>query len=327
MIWQYILIFIISALALFYSSSRIVAILMAMAKYLGLREFVLGFFIMAFASSLPNLMIGLNSAFQKIPQLSFGDIIGGNVVDLTLVLALAVFFSRNAVPAHSKMVQKSAIFCAVIAVLPIILIYDGVLSREDGMILILSFFVYALWLFAKKERFSKEYKITGKEKKSLNVFTFFTSVFKFVFFLIILFLATEGIIFSVKEFSVLLSVSIPVIGLLVVGLANSMPEAYFSIISARRGQNWMILGNLMGSVIVCATLILGIVALIYPIKIDNFSVFALARVFLIIAAILFYIFVKTGQKITKLEALFLLLVYFLFLASEIKLIDFSGFFV
>jgi len=60
-----------------------------------------------------------------------------------------------------------------------------------------------------------------------------------------------------------------------------------------------------------------VTALIFPIKIIDFSLFAIARIFLIISAVFFFFFVRTGQKITKKEALVLLLIYFLFLAIEI----------
>ncbi len=101
------------------------------------------------------------------------------------------------------------------------------------------------------------------------------------------------------------------------GLGNALPETYFAVISAKKGQTWMILGNLMGSVIVPATLVLGIVALICPIEIIDFSPFAIARFFLIISALFFLFFVRTGRKITRKEALFLLLIYIVFVATEI----------
>ncbi|GAI11291.1 unnamed protein product [marine sediment metagenome] len=79
----------------------------------------------------------------------------------------------------------------------------------------------------------------------------------------------------------------------------------------------MILGNLMGSIMVPATLVLGIVALICPIEIVDFSPFAIGRLFLVISAIFFLWVVRSGQKITKKEALFLLGIYVLFVIVEI----------
>jgi cation:H+ antiporter len=103
----------------------------------------------------------------------------------------------------------------------------------------------------------------------------------------------------------------------VVGLGNCFPEIYFTIISAKKHQNWMILGDIMGSVIVCATLVLGVIALISPFKITDFSPFAIARIFTIVAAFFFLIVIKTGKRITKKEGLFLLSLYIAFLLSEI----------
>ena len=71
----------------------------------------------------------------------------------------------------------------------------------------------------------------------------------------------------------------------------------------------MVLGDLMGSVIICTTLVLGLIALILPFNIPDVSPFLMARVFLIIAALLSLLFIKTGRKITKKEALLLLFVY------------------
>ena len=73
----------------------------------------------------------------------------------------------------------------------------------------------------------------------------------------------------------------------------------------------------MGSIIVCSTLILGIVALISPIEISDFSPFAIGRIFLIISALFFFVAVKTDRKITKKEGLFLLVIYLLFVLTEL----------
>ena len=122
---------------------------------------------------------------------------------------------------------------------------------------------------------------------------------------------------SAQAFAGFLGVALPVIGILIVGLGNALPETYFAIASARKHQTWLILGNLMGSVIVCSTLVLGIVVLIHPIENIDISPFAIARAFSVIAAIFFFLAVKTDRKITKKEALFLLFIYIAFFIAEI----------
>jgi len=305
-----------------------------MARYLALREFVLAFFVMAFAGTLPNLFVGINSALHGIPQLSFGEIVGGNVIDLTLAVGLAILIGNTAIQTRSKMVQTSTLFTAVIAILPLVLILDGSLGRGDGLILLLAFALYIFWLFSKEERFRKVYKgnknehghglgLIGflrnrKEPKSIRRFkVFLKDLGNIIVSLVLLLAASWGVVQSAQVFSDLLSISLPIVGILIVGLGNALPEAYFAIISARKRQTWLILGNLMGSVIVSATLVLGIVVLISPIRNIDFSPFAIARIFLIISAVFFLIVVRTDQKITKKEAVLLIGIYILFLLAEI----------
>lgn len=309
-------VFILAIFILSWLSSRLVATLVNVAKYLHWREFIIAFFVMAFAASLPNLFIDVNAALHGFPQLAFGDVVGGNLVDLTLVLAIAVLFGSKVLPAESEMVQKSAVFTSLIAVLPIVLIWDSKLDRTDGLILLAAFFLYAWWLFSKEDRFKKVYR--GRPKStSKSYFTFLLDVTKIVVFLVLLLVTSFFVINSAQFFSVKLGISLSLVGILIVGLGNSFPEAYFSIISARKGENWLILGDLMGSVIVCATLVLGIVALITPFEIKDMSPFLITRIFTVIASLLFLVFIRTGRKFTKKEGLLFLCIYILFLMVEI----------
>ena len=309
----YILIFLISCFFLTISSKWVVSSLSQMAKYLGWKEFVVAFFIMAFASSAPNLFVGIISAFKGIPQLSFGDVMGGNLVDLTLVAALAVFLAKKGIEAESRTVQTTAVFVVIFASLPLLLIADGVLGRIDGVVLILCYVFYSVWVFGKKERFKKVYD----GSRGIDLACFMKSLGLVVLGSVVLFFSAQGIISSASYFAQFFSFPIGLIGILIVGLGNSLPETFFSLVSVKRGQTWMILGNLMGGVINTATMVLGIVALIHPIEITDFSPYAIARFFLIIAAFLFFFCIRTGEKITKREAIYLLSIYILFLLAEV----------
>ncbi len=317
MTWYFIvIIFIFSCFVLSWLSSRLVKSLVSIAKYLHWREFIIAFFVMAFAASLPDLFVDVNAVFHGIPQLAFGDIIGGNLVDLTLVLAIAVFFSKKGLSAESQMVQQSAIFTTVIAVLPLLLVLDGNLSRVDGVILILAFLLYSWWLFSKKERFTKIYK--NKKEPAVTGFKhFLVNMGKVWVLLLLLLAASQAVVASAQFFSAKLGISLALVGILIVGLGNCFPETYFSVISARKEENWLVLGDLMGSVIISATLVLGVIGLFAPFEIKDFSPFLIARIFLIIAAILSLAFIKTGKKITKKEGLALLFIYIVFLLVEI----------
>jgi len=311
----HILIFVGSCLLLFWSGKLLIGALVRIARFLEWREFVVAFIIIAIAASIPNLFVGITSALYGIPELSFGDIVGGNLVDLTLAVALAAFFAGG-LQAGSRMVQTSAVLTMIIAILPLLLVLDGVLGRGDGLILILTFFLYIFWLFSKKERFSKLYD--GKELSIIKEFKIFIKdLFRLVLGIVILLVAAQGMVKSASFFSEALNLPLALVGILIIGLGNAIPETYFAIIAARKAKNWMILGDIMGSVISAATLVLGIVALISPIVIVDFSPFAIARFFLIISAIFFLFFVRTDKRLTKKEALFLLSLYITFVVVEV----------
>ncbi len=315
MLW-YFIIFISACFLLAWLSSRLVNSLVQVAKYLRWREFIIAFFVMAFAASLPNLFVDLNAALHHLPELAFGDIIGGNLVDLTLVLAIAVFFSKKGLSSKSDVVQKSASVTAIAAVLPLLLIVDNKLDRIDGVILMLAFVFYSLWLFSKKERFKKVYK-NHTAPATIEFKSFFGHIVKIIIFLILLFFASGMVVGSAQFFSYNLGISIGLVGILIVGLGNCFPELYFSVISAREEENWLVLGDLMGSVIIASTLVLGIIAFVSPFEVKNFSPFLIARIFLIVVATVSLVFIKSGKKVTKREAAILLFVYIAFLLAEV----------
>ena len=315
MLWFYLLLFIACCAIFYFVGELVVSGLMRMAKFLGWREFVVAFIVIAFASSLPNLFVGISSALQKIPELSFGDVAGNNLVALTIAVALATFFAKGGIPANSRAIQTTAIFTMVSAVLPLILVLDNNLSRIDGLILIGFFIFYLIWLFSKKERFTKVYN--GHKVHPFKDFkNFLKDLLKVFLGIIFLIISSQGIVKSAQFFASTFSMSLISIGILVTGAGSALPEIYFAVASAKKGETWLILGDLMGAVIIPSTLVLGIVALICPFQISDFSPFLVARVFLVISALLFYFSVRSGHRISKKEAFILLLIYVAFLIVE-----------
>ncbi|MDO8601133.1 MAG: sodium:calcium antiporter [bacterium] len=314
MLWLYILVFIVSCFLLIIAGKWLVDALSRIAMILKLKEFVVAFFIMAIGTTIPNLMVGVVSALSGVPELSFGDVVGSNIFDLAVVMGLAALISKSGLSSNSRTVQGSSVFSIIIAVLPLILVFDGNLSRIDGVLLLLGFVVYSIWLFGKKERFTKTYE--GSPKK-IN-FKLLLEDMGIIFGGILLLLAGGwGVVKSATFFAQDLNLPLGLIGMFVVAIGTCLPETFFCLHAARKSQDWLILGNLMGNVVITATLVLGIVVLIHPINIENISSFAVARFFLLAAAILFFIFIKTSQKITKKEGLLLVSLYFVFIITEI----------
>ena len=318
----YIAIFLISCTVLHFASQILIKNLMDIGRILEWKEFVVSFFIMAFAGSLPNLFLAIVSILNKTPEISLGDVVGGNVIDLTLAIGLAAIIAPKGIVAKSRTVQTSSIFTLIAAIAPLLLLIDGSLSRGDGLIMLVIFFAYIYWLFSKEERFKKIYDDNGEEQKDKltikNDWKIFLKKIGFILLgLILLLSAAEGIIQSSLFFSQKLGTSIALISILIIGLGNALPETYFAISSAKKDETWLILGDLMGAVVIPSSLVLGIVGLASPFFIDDFSPFAISRLFLIISSVFFFIFVRTNQKVTKREGIILLSFYVFFVITQL----------
>ncbi len=313
-----ITVFIASCVLLYFSGEIVVSNLVRLSKYLGVKEFIIAFFVMAFASSLPNIILGIKSAIDGVPELSLGDIFGNNLVTLTLALSLGILISKNKeIPIESRTIKSTLKFAVTSTLLPLLLLIDGTLSRIDGILLISFFLFYVFWVFSKKERFSKVY--AGEAYSDNQYINEFSSTLRSLLFIIfgigLIFVAAQGIIFSAKFFAIASGMSIIVIGLLITGLGNALPEIYFSVTSAKKDEKFIILGSLMGSVIFTTSLVLGIVCFIEPIKLLSTKIFFINRIFILITILLFYLFSKTSNKIVRREAYILFLLYFLFILS------------
>ena len=311
-----ILLLLASGAILFWSANQIVKGVIYTARYLKWSEFVIAFFIMALAGALPNIFIGLSSVAHGIPELSFGDVVGSSVVDLTLIVAIAVFIGGG-LSAKGKTVQTSSVFAVFIAILPLLLILDGTLGRGDGIALIIVFFAYAAWLLTKRKAFSATFNNQEEEHPAVQFRTFFLSLTRMFIGMVFLLVAAEGMVRSMTFFASALHLPIILLGILISGLGTSLPEAYFAFTAARKGKGNIIMGDLMGSVIVASSLVLGIVAILQPIVIEDFSPFAIARFFVLFAALFFLLFVRTERRVTKKEGLFLLGIYIAFVVAEI----------
>ncbi|MCH7552324.1 sodium:calcium antiporter [Patescibacteria group bacterium] len=311
----HVLLVIFSGFIMFRAANWLVQGIVKVAQYLRWSEFVVAFFIMAIGGSLPNLFVGLSSVAHGIPELSFGDVVGNSVIALTLVAALAVFVGSDLL-AEGKLIQTSAFLTISIALLPLLLILDGELGRGDGIALIIIFFGYAAWMFSKRKYYPQT--LDENEKPPLKRFrSFLIGLLQILIGGALLLVAAEGVVRSASFFAQEFSLPIAIIGLLGLGFMSALPELYFAVAAAKKGKSWIILGQLTGSVIILSTLILGIVAILQPIVITDFTPFAFARFFLILAALFFLIFIRTGRRITKKEALVLVGIYLAFVAVEL----------
>lgn len=315
MFYLYILIFILSCLLLARSGTWVVSSLTRIAKSLGWREFIVSFILMAFITSLPEFFVGISSAFHFKPELSFGNIIGSNIINLTLAVAIVVLLAKG-LKCETALIQRSSIYTAIIAFLPILLMLDGKISRIDGLFLVFVLIFYFKYLFHEQKRFSKVLP-NGFRRDWTELKLFLKDLGIFFGGIFLLLLSAEGIVWSVSFLAISLGLSLTAIGILIVALGTNLPEIVFGVKAIAMERKDMVLGALMGSVVANSTLVLGSTVLIHPLEIVKFSPYIVGILFTIVTCLFFAIFSRTGRKITRKEAIVLLVIYILFVIFQL----------
>lgn len=272
-------------------------------------------FLIGFAVALPEIFVALFSAFFNIQALSFGNIIGANIADLTLVLGLSAFFSSG-IYIDNLISKKNFWVTVLLALLPIIVSLDGIINRFDAILLLLIFCLYA-WVVALDFKFI--IKIIGAIP--FSVFHLKDAVKSFkesvAGHLLLVFSAISLVVTSVN-LSEYFSINPIYFGLIFLGLATTLPEILFNAEANILRRPSLVLGIVLGSVAVNSTAVLGLLALVSPVKVsvDPISLF-LHGLFIFMAFLLFKTFAYTGRKISREEGIILVLLYILFFISQL----------
>ncbi len=275
------------------------------AQALRLSRYTVGVILIAILSVMPETLVSVSSALQGQPMLGFSTLIGSNIADITLILGIVSLFAHKKMVVD-KTVLNSSVFYLLLICIPVALAFDGNLSRIDGLILVSAggAFMYAMALREKK--------------KVLQAHASF-SVRRFASLVLNIALLLLGSHFTVKyalNFAEYLSIDPIVIGMFVLGLGTTLPELMFSVQAARKGQNNLAFGDIIGTVVLDATLIIGLVTLVSPFSVPLEFLFVIG-IFMIISAIICFLFLNTRQTLTKIEGMFLILLYIAFICFEL----------
>lgn len=307
----YFLVFIGCLLIIIKSGTLLVKSLVDISRFLGFSEYIVAFILMAFATSIPELFIGITSALKAVPSISFGNILGANVLNLTLALGLVIIVAGE-INIKDQIVKRDAWFIFFLSLTPVILVLDGVLSRTDGLILILLFAWYIKHLTAQRNQFSEKMNLMSynwsSAKKIIKSFIFF------ILGLVLLLIAAWGVVWSSSLIATQIGFSLTLIGLILVSFGTTMPELSFGIRSALLQHKEMAVGNFIGSIIFNSLVILGLVALIHPFSVD-LQIAIIGILFLSLLLIILNVFIATKDKLSYREGVVLLLLYLLFLIA------------
>ncbi len=300
--------------------------LVSIAHFLNVSEFTLAFILMSFVTTLPEFAIGINSAFAGEPLISLGNIFGANILNLSLVLGLVALISKSTLvinrssPSH----HNKAWITFFIGISPVILLLDLELSRLDGFILIIIFFLYLARLFHLKEIFEhrKSFWVSfmhyfENRSNRLSIKYFFKNLLIFIVSIGVILVSAFFVVDSAEIISLRIGISELLIGVFVIAFGTTLPELSFGIRASLGKHGGLSLGNLFGATAFNSTWILGLVALISPIKIIEPTSFWVSAIAMVLILFLANFFLRTRDRISRCEGAALVGVYGLFVVAQI----------
>lgn len=260
----------------------------------------------AFATSSPELTVSINAALSGTPQIALGDSLGSNVVNVALILALALLIVPITAPRDT--LRRDFPIALIVPIVTGALLVDGVLSRIDGLLLLV---LFTAWLAAavheaRRQR-SAAPQVLG-EPKPLR------AVLESAAGLALLIVAGRLIVSGATGIADAYGIDPFLIGATIVALGTSVPELATAIISGLKGHEEVGLGTILGSNIFNGLLIVGLTASITSIEIRLQEV-GLALAFGLVAVAL--TFPQTTGVISRWRGLVLLAVYVIYLVSLI----------
>lgn len=305
------------AIILALSTSLALRAMKQLARATGLQRYALANLVLAMGTSFPELIVAIQSALAKEPSLSLGNILGSNIADLSVVIGGATLIGGSL--AISKNVINSDIYYTfLIAAAPLLLLIDGQLNRLDGLLLLLLFaFWQTIALGKRKERQTigilkriKENLFNHRAKLSLLIA-------KLVIGLTGLLIAAHQLVGLAHSLAIQFKISPLIVGIFIIGLGSSLPELAVEARAISKKETAVALGDLLGSVVVNSSLILGLTALIYPINLVQPRLYFFTTIFFLIIFSFFYLFVRTKAKLERWEGAILLMLYFILVAIEL----------
>ncbi len=228
---------------------------------LNIPKIVIGMTVVSFATSAPELIVSINAALDGFPDLALGNVVGSNIANLGLVLAITVLLSPISVKRSFYTTDWPVMMLASLLFFGFIY-FDSILEQYEGIIMVVCLFLFLVYLL----RFQKP-AVDAEE----DVVTIALPIYKTVLFLglggIALWGGSELLINGAVGMATVFGVSERVIAITVVSVGTSIPELAASIIAVIKKEKAISLGNLIGSNIFNLLAVLGITAIITPVKV------------------------------------------------------------
>jgi cation:H+ antiporter len=323
MMYQDFVFFIIFIVGLIFFSEIAIKKAVKISDYLGTSHFTIGFILVAVCTSLPELFVSVTSALAGQGGIAIGNVVGSNIADLGLVLGAAAMIAG--IQLQRKEMLENAEVLFIITFIPLYFLIRDTIAMPFGILLLFAFVVYLVFL-KKREGAVATHSAFDPETHKFKEVKFAIPKRDLVWALIVFVIAITGVILCAhylieSSVNIMNALFLPpaFVGATILALGTSLPELVVAVKAVRQGYVSLAFGSVIGSCVVNLTLVLGAAAVIAPLTV-SLEVFAPAIGFLMaLNAMLWYVLTKYNSIPKKFGIVFVL-VYVLFILSEIGVI-------
>ena len=304
-------IFIIAMGALIWGADRVVEQSERIAIHLNISEFVIGATLVALGTSLPEMAASMAASAENHPQIAIANVIGSNILNITLVLAIIFMITKEFNPKRDFFAKDST--WALVPIMTFLLMsIDNIISRFDASLLLLLMIAYVMFLLQDAKGIGSEEVDELATEKFVWASTFFWIFVGFIAVALGAHFAVESASGIARGFGI----SEWVIGIIMISFGTSLPELVVSISAAIKGKVEMAIGNIIGSNLANTTIVLAAAAFVRPLEINlSANVFDISTM---IVATLMLVFIAANKLYSKPAGISLIIILGLFLNNTLE---------
>lgn len=286
----------------------------SIARHLKMSTFVIALTIVAFGTSAPEFAISVNGILNGNDELVLANVVGSSIVNTLLVLGAASIV--HPIKVKSNTIKKELPIVLLISTLLVVLFKDNlfernipnVLSRTDGIVLVLFFLVFLHYLVSIIRNRTVEEPLKEDEIPKYGIAK---SIFNSIFGLILIIVGSEFTVDNAVFIAEQLRISEKIISMTIITIGTSLPELVMSVIAAKKQEFDFTLGNIVGTNIFNIGVVLG-VPLIFCGSISPQTFSNIDMIMVLVSSLLLFFFAGSEREISKKEGGIMLLVFFVY---------------
>lgn len=296
--------FIIGLAMIYFSAELIIKYGKELAFTIGVSKYFIGLTLVALGTSFPEFVVSINASIKGNSGVAYGNVIGSNIANIALVLSISALFTNLK---SNKIKNKDLYFFLVSCLLILVSSWNGFVGDLEAIFFLMVFLLYCYFI-------KKDFGSLINQKNTINRIS--ANGYLLIILVCSFYILVEGsnyFIGSALNIAHYFNISNVAISMTMVAIGTSIPELATSIIAVYKKEHDLLIGNIVGSNIMNALMILGPSALINNILIDNHI-----NSLILMTSLTIIIFVINFLKIkfTRILGLLLLLTYTVFIYSN-----------